>query len=78
MLILGKILDMINGWGTQLVDFVWGYFTKLPGSLQGVLVIFIAFLSIIGLIRLIHRSLKLVITLASIFIILIVLWLVFF
>ncbi len=72
------IIDWINNLGNQLVEYILYPLLHLPGLLKFLLVIAIAFLTIIGLIRVARKMLKLVIGVAGAFIILLILWLIFF
>lgn len=62
--LLKQITDFLNGVGDQIVSFVLGWLDNLPPMLQGLVVIFGALLIVVGLITLIKKSIKLIISLA--------------
>lgn len=73
-----QIFDWINEYTNKIVDFVLNIFLSLPGIFQFLLLIAIAFLSIVGLVRVATKALKTVIGIASAFLVLLVIWLLFF
>lgn len=68
------IREFTNKKGEELVDFVLQYFYALSGFIQALVIIAVAFLTLIGLIAIIKKSFKLIMTLGIIFLILFVLW----
>lgn len=70
------IVDWINETGQKIVDLILKPFCAMPGFLKLLIVIVIAFLSIIGLIRVARRALKTVVGVACAFIVIMILWLI--
>ncbi len=70
------IVDWINETGQKIVDFILEPFYAMPGFIKLLIVIAIAFLSIIGLIRVARRALKTVVGVACAFIVIMILWLI--
>lgn len=70
------IVDWINETGEKIVDLILKPFYTMPGFLKLLIVIVLAFLSIVGLIRVARRALKTVVGVACAFIVIMILWLI--
>lgn len=73
-----KIIDWINNNADKGAKFFLNPIEALPGVLKFLAVIAIVFLAVVGLIRVAHKTLKLVIGIAIAFVIVIAVWLIFF
>ncbi len=71
---MGNIIEWINNTGEKIADIILGPFYSLPGFLKFIVVILIAFLSLIGLIRVIKKAFKTVVGVAIVFIIVLIGW----
>lgn len=70
------IVDWINETGQKIVDLILKPFYILPGFMKLLIIVVIAFLSIVGLIRVARRALKTVVGVACAFIVIMILWLI--
>lgn len=68
------IIDWINETGQKIVDIILNPFYALPGFMKFLVLLAIAFLSIIGLIKVAKKALKTVVGVACAFIVILIVW----
>ena len=61
-----NIIEKINEFGMSIYDFFLGKIQSLPGAFQGVVVLFIMLLCVLGILSLFKKSVKLFIIIAAI------------
>lgn len=66
--------EILNKLGQKVIDFLLGWFNKVPTFIQSIIVIGGLFLAVIGLISLIKWSVKVLVPLAIIVIAAILIW----
>lgn len=70
------IIDWINETGQKIVDIILNPFYALPGFMKFLVLLAIAFLSIIGLIKVAKKAFKTVVGVACAFIVILIVWII--
>lgn len=70
------IIDWINETGQKIVDIILNPFYALPGFMKFLVLLAIAFLSVIGLIKVAKKALKTVVGVACAFIVILIVWII--
>lgn len=74
---LFQVFNWINEKANNIVEIIMEVFNSLPGTLKFLVLIAIAFLSLVGLIRVATKALKTVVGVAIAFLVVLIIWLVF-
>lgn len=77
MMYLLQIFNWINDKTSEIADIILEPINGMPGTLKFLIVLAIAFLSLIGLIRVASKALKTVVGVSIAFLIVLIIWLVF-
>lgn len=72
------IINWISERADKIINIILKPLLSLPSILQLIAIVTIFYLAVVGLIRVASRALKLVITIACVFLVLLIVWLLFF
>ena len=72
-----QLLNWLSELGEKITGYVLDPYMALPGYFKCIILIAVAFLSVVGLINVAKRALKTVVGIACAFIVLLIIWIIF-